>query len=69
MQADIIDLIIAELFSNLIGEVFGNYFGVLEMLAACSAVNRGSDTMEYEDVICAFKIFYNLINADIDDLI
>ena len=69
LQGNIISLIIVELFSNLIGNIFGNYFGVLEMLTACSAVNRGSDRMEYEDVICAFNTFYKLIDADINDLI
>jgi len=68
VQFDILSLTITEVFSN-IRKISGNYRFTLTMLAACSAVNRGSDRMEYEDVICAFRTFYKLLDADIDDLI
>lgn len=68
LQSDVASLVITELFLN-IRKIFVNYRFSLGMLVACSAINRGSDKMEYEDVICAFRTFYKLIDADIDDLI
>ena len=62
-------LVIATLFSEITSKIYTNYRDTLIMLVACSAVKEGREKMEYGDVICAFKTFYKLLDADIKDLI
>jgi len=69
LQLDIAGLAIATLFSDILHDVFANYRTVPIFLTTCSAVKNNRDIMEYEDVICAFRTFYKLLDADIDDLI
>ncbi|KZX12930.1 hypothetical protein [Methanobrevibacter curvatus] len=66
---DIADLIIATLFSDILSDMFATYRTTLTVLVTCSAVKNNRRIMEYEDVICAFKTFFKLIDADINDLI
>ncbi|KZX12929.1 hypothetical protein [Methanobrevibacter curvatus] len=66
---DIPGLIIATLFSDIISDIFSTYRTTLTVLVTCSAVKNNRNIMEYEDVICAFKTFFKLIDADINDLI
>ncbi len=66
---DIAELMITTIFSDIRHDVFATYRTVPIFLAACSAFKNDRNTMEYEDVICAFNTFYKLIDADLDDLI
>ncbi|KZX12931.1 hypothetical protein [Methanobrevibacter curvatus] len=66
---DIPSLIIATLFSDIISDIFATYRTTLTVLVTCSTVKNNRNIMEYEDVICAFKTFFKLIDADINDLI
>jgi hypothetical protein len=45
----------------------GNYFA-LTFLVACNAVKHDRDRMIEDDVVIAFKTFYKLIHADIDQI-
>jgi len=69
IQLDIAALMITTLFSDITHDIFANYPTTLTMLATCSAVKNNRDIMEYEDVICAFRTFFKLFDADLDDLI
>jgi len=69
LQLDIAGLVIATLFSDILGDVFATYRTTLTMLTTCSAVKDNRDVMVFDDVICAFKTFLKLFDADLDDLI
>lgn len=69
IQFDVISLIITDVFSDIRVKILDGYRSTLTLLVACTAVKNNREKMEYEDVICAFRTFYKLLDADIEDLI
>ncbi|KZX10386.1 hypothetical protein [Methanobrevibacter curvatus] len=68
MHSDVIIYILGGSFSKIfLYNQSGNYFA-LTFLVACNAVNHGRNRMIEDDVVIAFKTFYKLIHADIDQL-
>ncbi|KZX10384.1 hypothetical protein [Methanobrevibacter curvatus] len=68
MHSDAIVYILGGPFSNIyLYNHSGNRF-TLMFLSACNAIKHSREQMIEDDVILAFKTFYKLIHADIDQL-
>ncbi|KZX10424.1 hypothetical protein [Methanobrevibacter curvatus] len=69
LHTHMVSYIIAEFFSSQFAKnISANRF-ILTFLVACNAVNHNRDRMVEDDVVIAFKTFYKLIHADIDQLL
>ncbi|KZX10433.1 hypothetical protein [Methanobrevibacter curvatus] len=68
MHSEVMKYILEGIFSNIFQYNYsGNRFS-LTFLVACNAVKHDRDRMVEDDVVLAFKTFYKLIHADIDQI-
>jgi len=49
-------------YPSKIGLFIGNSYKAWVFLCCCSAVNNGRDVVVFDDVICAFKTYFKLLN-------
>ncbi|MDR3062506.1 MAG: hypothetical protein LBU40_00010 [Methanobrevibacter sp.] len=68
MHSDVIKYTLEGTFSNIFMYNYSGNLFALTFLVACNAVKHDRDRMIEDDVIIAFKTFYKLIHADIDQI-
>ncbi len=69
IMTDIINLITETALSHEVTSFSNGFLYFLTFLSACSAVKNGHDKMLVDDVVCAYRTFYKLLDMDYEDLL